>query len=183
MIDRGTVEPQFIGVWREGQDEVKAAVSAATKHIAEAYQYLVNPPSHATGDRYTAWFGEDEPQRRAYVENILKNLTNTDLADFVYDGNISINTEPDSYGYIYPDQFGTIYLGPAFWNAAPTGWGSSSQAGFLVREASRFLDNGGTQEHEDGHDDLQALARESPALAITNADSYAYFVENYPPLN
>lgn len=81
---------------------------------------------------------------------------------------------------MYPDQFGTVYLGPRFWQAPVTG--TDSQAGFLVGAASQFLANGGTKNHEYGQDDCRELARVNPADAITNADSYQYFAENDPPL-
>lgn len=170
---------QFIGSSADQEAVVKDAVNAATDCIASADQYLVNPPSDSTGERYTTWFGQDEPQRHAYVDSVFNNLVNNDLTTFIYD--CSTCTDPDSFGFVYPDQFGTVYLGPRFWQAPVTG--TDSQAGFLIGAASQFLANGGTKNHKYGQDDCRELARTKPWDAVTNADSYQYFAENDPPLS
>ena len=83
-----------------------------------------------------------------------------------------INSQSD------PDEFGTVYLCGAFWNAPPTG--TDSQAGTLIHEASHFTDNGGTQDYAYGQDACMDLASSDPATAILNADSHEYFAENTP---
>ncbi|MFD9587627.1 M35 family metallo-endopeptidase [Streptomyces sp. NPDC059980] len=47
------------------------------------------------------------------------------------DSDCSTCTKPDWFGYVYPDQFGTINLDPLFWKASLRG--TDSQAGFLIR--------------------------------------------------
>ena len=79
-----------------------------------------------------------------------------------------------------PDQFGTIYLCGAFWNAPATG--TDSKAGTLVHEASHFTVNGGTQDYAYGQAECKSLAINNPDEAIFNADSHEYFTENTPPL-
>ncbi|MDF9801477.1 M35 family metallo-endopeptidase [Streptomyces anulatus] len=169
---------QFIGSSADQENVVANAVAAATNYIANADEYVTNPPSDSTGERYTTWFGQDDPERRAHVEGVLNNLVNNDLTTFIYD--CVTNTLPDVPAYVYPDQFGTIYLGTDFWKAPLTG--TDSQAGILVRETSKFLANGGTKDHEYSQDDCLELARLKPDDAITNANNYGYFVENDPPL-
>ena len=75
-----------------------------------------------------------------------------------------------------PDQFGTIYLCGAFWNAPYAG--EDSQAGTLIHESSHFTDNGGTKDLAYGHEACQNLATNDPDQAILNADSHEYFAEN-----
>ncbi|MZE55953.1 hypothetical protein GTY86_32715 [Streptomyces sp. SID5770] len=169
---------QFIGATPDQENIVSSAVTAATKYIADAYQYAVDPSSDSAGERYTTWFGADDPQRHAFVNSVFDSLNNNDLTTYTYD--CVTCTDPTSFGYVHPDQFGIIYLGPAFWKVQATG--ADSQAGTLVRLASQFLVNGGTQEHEYGEDDCQELARVNPVNSITNTDSYGYFAENDPPL-
>ncbi|MFH8259321.1 M35 family metallo-endopeptidase [Streptomyces roseolus] len=168
---------QFIGSTPDQEVAIKAAASAATDYIANAHQYLVNPPADSTGERYTTWFGQDDPQRRAHVESVFSNLASNDLETFIYDCSSCV---APVYGYTYPNQYGTIYLGPLFWESPATG--TDSQAGYLIQAASQFQANGSTQEHEHGPDDCQELARVNPDNAITNADNYQYFAENNPPL-
>lgn len=173
------LDAQFIGCATDQQKTINSAVDTATDHIAGAYQYVVNPPSDSTGERYTTWFGTDEPQRRAFVTSVLNNLHNNDFTTFVYD--CSTCTNPSLFAYVYPDQFGVVYLCPIFWKIDLAG--ADSQAGTLIHEASHFLVNGGTQDHEYGQEDCMELARTKPQDAITNADNYEYFAENDPPLN
>ncbi|MDW4918768.1 hypothetical protein [Streptomyces californicus] len=49
------------------------------------HQYFVSPPAQSTGERYTTWFGADDPDRKAYVQKLLTSLSNNDLATFTYD--------------------------------------------------------------------------------------------------
>ncbi|MEV7122200.1 M35 family metallo-endopeptidase [Kitasatospora griseola] len=169
---------KFIGSSADQENAVKAAVTAATDYIANASKYVANLPSDSTGKRYTTWFGKDDPQRRAVVQSVLNNLSNSDFTDFTYD--CSTDADPHSFGSVDPEKFGFINLGPLFWKAPATG--TDSQAGLLVRLASKFLNNGGNQDHEYGYEDCQELARTMPEKAITNPDNYGYFVENDPAL-
>ena len=118
-----------------------------------------------------------------------------DFSEFAYDCTCG---DPAVYAYVYPDQFGTVYLCGAFWGA-PT-IGADSQAGTLVHEvtsnlaaasafvglmiyafqASHFTVNGGTKDYAYGREDSQSLAQSNPDEAVFNADSHEYFAENVP---
>ncbi len=74
--------------------------------------------------------------------------------------------------------FGYITLCGAFWDAPATG--TDSKAGTLIHESSHFTKNGGTDDVVYGQTAAKALAKSSPAQAITNADSHEYFAENNP---
>lgn len=173
------LQAQFYGCSADQQNVVNTAVSEATNYIGNAYQHAVDPPSDSTGERYATWFGGDEPQQHAYVDTVFNNLFNNDLTTFTYD--CSTCLIPNLFAYVYPDQFGSIYLCPLFWEAPTTG--TDSQAGTLVGETSKFLVNGGTHGHERGQEACMELARTNSINAITNADSYKYFAENNPRLN
>jgi len=77
-----------------------------------------------------------------------------------------------------PDDFGSVYLCGAFWNAPETG--TDSKAGTLIHETSHFTENGGTQDYAYGQTNCKSLATSSPDEAIFNADSHEYFTENNP---
>ncbi|KAI8869287.1 peptidyl-Lys metalloendopeptidase [Ramicandelaber brevisporus] len=174
-----TQAAQFVGCTADQQNQINNAVVAATNYVGNAYNYMVNPPSDSTDERYITWFGAEENQRRAFVTSVLNNLNNNDFTTFTYD--CITCTNPTLLAYVYPDQFGIMYLCAIFWNINATG--ANSQGGTIVSQASQFLNNGGTQNHEYGEDDCQELARTKPQDAITNAENYEFFAENDPPLN
>jgi len=65
---------------------------------------------------------------------------------------------------------------PAFFRAARTG--QDSQGGIIVHEMSHLAL--GTRDHAYQPTRVQALAKENPAAAQMNADSYEYFAEFLP---
>ncbi|KAI8871943.1 zincin [Ramicandelaber brevisporus] len=174
-----TQAAQFVGCTADQQNQINNAVVEATNYVNNAYNYVVNPPSDSTDARYITWFGVEEAQRHAFVTSVLNNLRNNDFTTFTYD--CITCTNPTLFAYVYPDQFGQVYLCAIFWNINLKG--SNSQASTILGQASHFLNNGGIQDHEYGEDDCKELARTKPQDAITNADSYEYFAANDPPLN
>jgi uncharacterized Zn-binding protein involved in type VI secretion len=86
---------------------------------------------------------------------------------------------PSTFAYVYPnDGMHTIYLDGA-WDKAPD-TGKDSKAGTLCHEMSHFNDIGGTKDHVYGADNAKALATSDPDKALTNADSFEYYVEGAP---
>ena len=80
----------------------------------------------------------------------------------------------------YHPRPGVIHLCPAYWKRPLKG--TTSQTGILVHEASHFLDIGVTLDFQYGVDSCKKLAKVDPTKAVSNADSYEFFVENNPPL-
>lgn len=52
-----------------------------------------------------------------------------------------------------------------------------------MHESSHFDQIAATRDYAYGHYDSQILAKTNPGLAVQNADSHEYFVENDPPLS
>lgn len=102
------------------------------------------------------------------------------------------------YAYVYPNEWGYIYLCNVFWDAPATG--TDSKAGTLVHESSHFTNIGSTGKNrilpKPAHFSLSAavddwaygqsaaksLAISNPTRAVDNADSHEYFAENTPSL-
>ncbi|KAK0482146.1 lysine-specific metallo-endopeptidase-domain-containing protein [Armillaria luteobubalina] len=87
-------------------------------------------------------------------------------------------TESDVYAYVYPFEFGTIYLCGVFWQTTTTG--TDSRGGTLIHESSHFTIIGSTQDYVYGQSSAKSLASSNPSEAIDNADNHEYFAENNP---
>jgi len=165
------------------EKDVNSAVAAAYKYALNAYNYL---KSHTSATpRYTTWFGAFAAARHntvvSHFSKIAGTASNDPFAGFEYDcGCPEAANRTDIYAYVYPNQYGIMYLCQAFWKSPLEG--ADSQAGTLVHESSHFTANGGTKDLAYGEADCKALAAKSPDQAVMNADSHEYFAENTPPL-
>ncbi|PIL33833.1 hypothetical protein GSI_03539 [Ganoderma sinense ZZ0214-1] len=165
----------FNGCSDDQQATLLTAASSAQDYASEAASYL---GAHSDGTpRYTTWFGAYDSAHHDTVQSHFDSLNGNSFSDFTYDCTC---TDSTVFAYVYPDQFGTVYLCGAFWNAPSTG--ADSQAGTLVHEATHFTANGGTKDYAYGRENCQALAQSNPDEAVFNADNHEYFAENTPPL-
>jgi peptidyl-Lys metalloendopeptidase len=64
-----------------------------------------------------------------------------------------------------------------FWKAARKG--EDSKLGTLAHELSHFNDIGGTMDHGYGTGNARNFSR-TPAVALSNADSFEYYIEKTP---
>lgn len=55
--------------------------------------------------------------------------------------------------------------------------GTNSRAGTIIHEMSHFSIAGGTKDHAYGPDECKAPAKTDPLLALTNADTFEFYVE------
>ncbi|EEC00003.1 hypothetical protein MPER_00162, partial [Moniliophthora perniciosa FA553] len=69
-------------------------------------------------------------------------------------------TDSGTYAYVYPDDFGVIYLCGAFWAAPNTG--TDSRAGTLIHESSHFTAIAGTDDIVYGQSGARSLASSDP---------------------
>ncbi|QRW18243.1 peptidyl-Lys metalloendopeptidase [Rhizoctonia solani] len=135
------------------QKDILESAVAANGYIAQSSQFLAN--SYYLGNsRYRTWFGPYEKRRWDTVARHF-TLLHGQPQRFKYDCSCA---EEDTFAYVYPDQFGTVYLCGAFWKAS-------------------VLDD-----HAYGHEEAQKLAINFPNQAIMNADSHEYFAENDPEI-
>ncbi|KAM5535100.1 hypothetical protein V8D89_011186 [Ganoderma adspersum] len=172
----------FNGCSEEQQAALTAAALGAYDYATAAWSYLDYYFNNADADsdtpRYSTWFGapdSDGAARHGTVLSHFERMAGNDFTAFSYDCTC---TDPGVFAYVYPEQFGAVYLCGAFWDAPPRG--TDSKAGTLVHEASHFTVNGGTKDYAYGQTDAMALAQSNPEEAVMNADSHEYFAENNP---
>ncbi|KAJ8073790.1 hypothetical protein AAF712_003261 [Marasmius tenuissimus] len=156
------------------QSQLVSAASAAASYASSAASYLSSHTSSTT--RYVSWFGTYDSGRHTTVLNHFNAIKG-----YPFSGSVTYDctcTDSGTYAYVYPNQFGTIYLCGAFWSAPNTG--TDSRGGTLIHESSHFTDIAGTQDYVYGQSGARNLARTNPTRAIANADSHEYFAENNP---
>ncbi|CAE6448619.1 unnamed protein product [Rhizoctonia solani] len=157
------------------EKDITHGVAGANSYITQSMQFLAN--SYYLGNaRYRTWFGPYEKKRWDTVARHFAML-HGQPPRFRYDCSC---TEEDTFAYVYPDQFGTVYLCGAFWKAPVMG--KDSRAGTIIHEATHFTAIAGTDDYAYGHTEAQKLAVEHPEQAIMNADSHEYFAENDPQI-
>ncbi|KAF8652383.1 hypothetical protein AX16_004411 [Volvariella volvacea WC 439] len=157
------------------QSNLVSAASAAQSYAASALSYLTSHTSSTT--RYTTWFGTFTTARHNTVTSQFSNISSNTFSSYTYDCTC---TSSGTYAYVYPSDFGHVYLCGAFWAAPNTG--TDSRGGTLIHESSHFTANAGTDDHAYGQSACRSLASSSPDTAIDNADSHEYFAENNPAL-
>ncbi|CCA71303.1 related to peptidyl-Lys metalloendopeptidase Precursor-Chlorophyllum molybdites [Serendipita indica DSM 11827] len=158
------------------QSQTNTALTTTMSYLSNAVSYLSAQSGSTT--RYSTWFGAYTASRKATVLSHFSKVQSSDPRTYTYDCSC---TESDVYAYVYPNNFGYIYLCPVYFSA-PTS-GTDSKAGTIVHEATHFTANGGTQDYAYGQTNAKALAKSNPSNAVMNADSHEYFAENNPALS
>ncbi|KAL1729952.1 hypothetical protein EV714DRAFT_250807 [Schizophyllum commune] len=156
--------------------QINDAIEAATNYAAEAYEFLSD--HNSTTKRYKTWFGKFNTTRYDKVSSHFQHIHEGDYTSFKYDCSCD---EDGTFAYVYPEDYGVIYLCPAFWEAETTG--TDSRGGTLIHEASHFEKNGGTDDIVYQKDGARDLAKNKPNQAVMNADNHEYFAENHPSLS
>jgi len=162
------------------QQGILEAAAAAERLVADSVAGLRSLAADelARSPRYLAWFGEYDRRRAA---NVLADLSA--ISDTIADDAIGFNcdcAETGVFAYVFPTRPYDVWLCPAFWNASVEG--TDSRAGTVVHELSHFRIVAGTSDHVYTQGRAQDLADSDPELAIDNADSFEYFVENTPAI-
>ncbi|CAE6408966.1 unnamed protein product [Rhizoctonia solani] len=157
------------------EKDILQGALGANSYINQSSQFLADS-YHLGNSRYRTWFGPYEKKRWDTVARHFA-LLHDQPQRFRYDCSC---TEEDTFAYVYPDQFGTVYLCESFWRAPVLG--RDSRAGTIIHEATHFTQIASTEDHARGHKRAQELAINSPNQAIMNADSHEYFAENNPEI-
>ncbi|KIK06432.1 hypothetical protein K443DRAFT_674412 [Laccaria amethystina LaAM-08-1] len=165
----------FNGCSSSQQSALNSAAAAAKTYATSALSYA-NSHTSATS-RYTTWFGTYTTARHNTIVSHYSHISSSDFNNFTFDCTC---TDSGTYAYVYPNNFGTIYLCDAFWDAPLTG--TDSKGGTVIHESSHFTRNGGTNDHVYGQSACKSLAQSNSDFAIQNADSHEYFAENNPAL-
>ncbi|PVF94995.1 zincin [Serendipita vermifera] len=154
--------------------EIQQSTYAASLYAADAEKFLTLNAQNT--ERYNTWFGEYDSANHETVLTHYTNIRTTDVKTYTYDCNCE--ESGDVFAYVYPDQFGHIYLCNQYMLAEITG--TDSKAGTIIHESSHFTRNAGTKDLAYGQTRAMALAQSNSTAAVNNADSHEYFAENTP---
>ncbi|KAJ6514614.1 peptidyl-Lys metalloendopeptidase [Mycena vulgaris] len=155
------------------QSSLVSAAAAAQTYANNAKAYLTTNTASTT--RWVTWFGTFTTAHHTTMLSHFTKMAAATYSSYTYDCTC---TDSDTYAYVFPDEFGTIYLCGVFWEVATTG--TDSKGGTLIHESSHFTATAGTDDHVYGQTGAKALAKSNSAQAIDNADSHEYFAENNP---
>ncbi|KAF7355924.1 Peptidyl-Lys metalloendopeptidase [Mycena venus] len=150
-----------------------SAASAAQTYANNAKSYLTTQTTTST--RFVTWFGTFTTAHHTTILSHYTKMAAATYSSYTFDCSC---TDTDTYAYVFPDEFGTIYLCGVFWDAPLTG--TDSQGGTLIHESSHFDNLAQTQDYVYGQTAAKSLAKSNSAEAIENADNHEYFAENNP---
>jgi len=152
------------------------ALSAATVQIS------------AQNGAYRTWFGPWDSVRAKFVRNTVSSLKHhirTSKITYVCGRVGSSSCDPGTYAYVYPDDSGTIYLCPPYFDLPQLSdatflevFNSGTRGGTIIHEMSHYNDVGGTNDNCYNRDVCSDFARTDPNRAAHNADSFQYFAED-----
>lgn len=149
------------------QTQTNSAISAAANLAARSLSHLNSNPSGST--LQTTWYGTFSSSRYSATKTSFTRLQ-TYPAGWKYDCTC---TDSGTYAYVYPSQYGTVYLCGYFWQAPATG--SGSRADTIIHEGTHFTQVLGTDDYAYGESACKSLAKSNPTNAVYNADNHAFF--------
>jgi len=164
----------FDGCSASEQTGIEKAIEMAESSALDTAGYS-NALSLVSTERYQTWFGKYDSARVKTIQSHFNKISKEGLDKFSFDCTCK---RDDLFAYVYPNEFGKIYLCGAFWKAANAG--TDSRSGTLIHESSHFTANGGTEDYAYGQEDAKSLASTDPAKAVMNADNHEYYAENTP---
>jgi len=123
---------------------------------------------------FAKWFGVSSEEARQQIHQrvlrVLEVNKNYSVGNFR-----RARHRAGVYAYVYADKPGQIYVDDKFITQRPSG--EDSRAGTITHEMSHFLIVSGTKDHAYGTADCKTLARQSPSLAMNNADNFEFWAE------
>jgi hypothetical protein len=125
---------------------------------------------------FATWFGITNERARDLVRRRVAILLKINEAYSVDNFRRATPSRPGVYAFVHPTDPSRVFLDRQFVHAPRIG--ASSQAGTITHEMSHFVIAGGTQDFTYGPANCKALARRDPVKALTNADSFEFYVEN-----
>jgi peptidyl-Lys metalloendopeptidase len=152
------------------QSRTNALLLAKIGHDNLARATLADAQSSGWRSR---WFGTYDTDRYNTVVSrfaAIRSSLDSRSIDFLCDCNVA-----GAFAFVRISEPFKIHLCPAFWSSPPLGF--SSRAGTVLHEMSHFLQVAATDDIANTIPDSEALARNNPALAIRNADSYTFYAE------
>ncbi len=167
---------------QQQSDIEKARVNAFDALSAATVQ--ITPQNGA----YRTWFGRWNAVDAKFVRatiSALKNHIRTSKITFVCESRGSGSCEGGTYAFVYPNDSGTIYLCPPYFELPSLSdatflevFNSGTRGGTIIHEMSHYDEVGDTADHCYNRDSCGDFARISPNRAAHNADSFQYFAED-----
>jgi peptidyl-Lys metalloendopeptidase len=124
------------------------------------------------------WFGTADDRSRDMIGNRITILLKINELYSVRNFRRAVPSRPGVFAFVHPTDPSRVFVDVTFVRASRVG--ENSRAGTITHEMSHFLIAGGTKDHAYGTTPCKALARRNPALALTNADNFEFYVENAP---
>lgn len=149
------------------QTQIASAITTAATYATKSATHLTSNPSGST--LQTTWYGTFASSRYSVTLSSFNTLK-TAPSSWTYDCTC---TEAGVYAYVYPDDYGYVYLCAYFWQAPATG--SGSRADTIIHEGTHFPEVLGTDDWTYGESSCKSLAISNPAHAVDNADNHAFF--------
>lgn len=154
-------------------------LSAIDSALQDSSSLAQNAVSHLQSNplgspQQTTWFGEFS--RKRYNSTLssfisLSSISSIESSGWSFD--CSTCTDPRAYAYVYPEEYGKLYLCGLFWKVKSVG--SGSRADTIIHEGTHFLQILGTQDIVYGEDQCKSLAKKDSSSASNNADNHAFF--------
>jgi hypothetical protein len=124
---------------------------------------------------FAVWFGTTDERAREMIFERAERLLKINDAYAVRNFHRAVPSRPGIFAFVHPTDPTKVFLDRQFVLAPALG--TNSRAGTITHEMSHFTIAGGTKDHAYGTDKCRALAKTNPALALTNADNFEYYVE------
>lgn len=129
-------------------------------------------------DHYVTWFGAQDDTRFAAVKSNYQKIYDALIGESLTYNCQGPKCGENTFAYTYKGTK-TVYLCGAFWKAGFGG--EDSKIGTLIHEWSHAIAY--TDDYKYGRGNCKQLAKDNPAQAIDNADSYEYYAETTLPIN
>ncbi|WP_081151707.1 M35 family metallo-endopeptidase [Niastella vici] len=173
----GNVDDNFI---EPSEEQKKVIINQAIKDcvsLLERKLELLQDEDPNTLSQFKDWFGSDDHESKQKILSrisralaVSKNLTEANFAPIKNE-----KAKKEDYANAYhEDESHKILLGDLFWKADAKG--KCSQASVIVHELSHFDDIGPTEDVIYGEERCLKLAKDYPHLALSNADSFEFFI-------
>ena len=160
--------------------QAESALARAESWLRVARDDIDNTPTNLRNQaqRYLEWFGSYDAGRWSTVSgNFRRMYSAASGRRFTFDCGCA-DGGPDTIAYVFSGGTREIYFCRRFFL-----FQASSQAEVMVHEISHLADTANTRDVQYGFNNSKNLAKFFPNDAIRNADNYAFFAHNSPPLS
>ena len=145
------------------------------RNLLTARQQELERWNRADQARFAQWFGTTADEARQLVYKRIQTLLLLNQEYSVGNFRRAVPSRPGIFAFVRPSDPSKIFVDQAFVFAKLVG--ENSRAGTICHEMSHFTLAGGTKDIVYGVPNCKRLARLSPVHALSNADSFEFYVE------